>query len=438
MLLRILALSGYTAILVAQEAGYGGPSVLSRGLVPSVAARHANIDFRPRIGVNGSCDNGLTAVTVDSKGHLPNVFSCGVDANAGLSGFHTWKRTRLGLDYSGNYRHYPKNTFYDGSDQILSLGVSHQLSKRLVIGFREAAGTYSRNYFGVGGAGFYDPAFLQRAAPNLFDSPVIFGSTAADLLYVLNARWSVNIGGSAFANRFRSTALYGATSYGAHGDIVYRYSRYGSMGIVYQFLHNEFTKSFGSFDYHATGLLYAVRPARTMELQLQIGAGRVESLTVERVAVDPVIAAITGQSGGVLAAYRLKYVPDFAAGLTKTFHNSQLAFRFARTISVGNGVYLASQSDTGGASFSYTGVRHWSFNVAAGYNRLRDLQQKFGAYRAYTAGAGVVRTLRGGLQFTAQVDERHYDTGFAGFRRDALRVGMGFIWSPGDIPLSLW
>jgi hypothetical protein len=203
-------------------------------------------------------------------------------------------------------------------------------------------------------------------------------------------------------------------------------------------MHGDFTRSFGSFDYHVMALAYAVRPARTVEFQLQVGAGRVESLTAETVAVDPVIAAITGQTSGVVAAYHLNYVPDIAAGLTKTFRNSSLAFRYTHSISVGNGLYLSSIGDTAGASFTYSGVRHWSFNAGVGYNKLRAIQQSLATYNAYTAGVGVVRTLRGGLQFTLEAEERHFDTGYAHFRRDALRVSAGFVWSPGDIPVSIW
>jgi len=314
-------------------------------MAPSVLSHHANIEFQPRLGASGICDNGLTALSVDAQGHVPNVIACGVEASAGISGFHTWRRTRLGPDYSGNYRHYPRDQFYNGTDQVLALGLTHQISKRLMFSLRESAGTYSRNYLGFGGAGSFDPSTLQTPDAGLFDSPVYYGSTAADLTYTLSARWSMNMGGVGYATRYRSRALYGVTSYGAHGDMVYRYSRYGSIGGMYQFLHFEYTKSFGGFDYHSMGLLYARRLGRSWELQLQVGAGRVESLALQSVAVDPAIAAITGQTSGILAAYHLNYVPDATAGLTKAFRRSSLSFRYSRSVSAGNGAYLASQSD---------------------------------------------------------------------------------------------
>jgi len=154
--------------------------------------------------------------------------------------------------------------------------------------------------------------------------------------------------------------------------------------------------------------------------------------------VDPAIAAITGQTSGILAAYHLNYVPDATAGLTKAFRRSSLSFRYSRSVSAGNGAYLASQSDYGSASFSYKGIRHWNFGLSGGYSRLKAIQQSIGTYEAYTAGAGMIRTLPAGLQLVLRVDERHFSTGYANFRRDAFRVSAGFMWTPGDIPLSLW
>jgi hypothetical protein len=437
MLLRLVAVFGFAAMLSAQTgADYGGPSVLSRGMAPSITARHADIEFRPRVGVNGTCDNGLMSVSVDVHGRVPNVFACGVEVNAGISGFHTWRKTKVGVDYSGSYRHYPRSSFYDGTDQLLTLGVSHQLARRAFLNFRLSGGTYSRNYFGLGGATLYDPAFIQAPAPNIFDSPVYFGTAGADLVYLLSTRWSVDMGGSAFATRFRSSALYGATAYGSHGDLVYRVSRFTSIGLAYQFMHAEFTKAFGGFDYHTLGLLYSVRPARTVELQFQVGAGRVESQALQQVTIDPAIAAITGQTSGIVVSHNVSYFPALGAGLTKTFRESTLALRYSRSVSAGNGVYLASEADSATGTYSYAGVRHWSFSASVGYSKLKDIQQSLGAYRGYTAGVAVARTLRHGVQLTVQVDDRRYDAGLKNFRRDTLRGSLGFLWAPGEIPIS--
>src|SRR5579864_6968414 len=78
-----------------EQADYGGPSVLSRGLLPSVTSRTAPVKFRPHISANGICDNALTDVRLDASGHFSNATACGVEAVVGIYGYHNWKRTAL-------------------------------------------------------------------------------------------------------------------------------------------------------------------------------------------------------------------------------------------------------------------------------------------------------------------------------------------------------
>src|SRR5215467_6657184 len=131
MLLRILTGLSLSAVLYAQAdtPDYRGPSILSRGLLPSVNARDADIRFRPYISVGGICDTGLTALTVNSNGKLPSVAACGVSLSAGIYGYHRWKRTTLSVNYSGDYQHFTRATYYDGTNQTLALGLTHQMSR---------------------------------------------------------------------------------------------------------------------------------------------------------------------------------------------------------------------------------------------------------------------------------------------------------------------
>ena len=96
----------------------------------SVLAREENIALTPSLGISGICDTGLTAYRVNAAGKLPNQVACGIEASAGLATYHKWRQSHLGLTYSGAYRHYPTNKYYDGIDQTLSLGFSHRFSKR--------------------------------------------------------------------------------------------------------------------------------------------------------------------------------------------------------------------------------------------------------------------------------------------------------------------
>jgi hypothetical protein len=422
-----------------EDSSYGGPSILSRGLLPSIRSRNADIAFRPYIGVSAVCDSALTGVSVDSRGHPPNLSQCGVEGSAGITGYHRWKKTNLGLTYNGDYYHYFKNSYYDNSDQTLSLEFRHHLSKHLILGLREGAGTYSRSYGYAPGSVFFDPASLPISTTDLFDNRVIYLSTAADLTYIRSARWSFNFGGEGYLVRRRSTSLYGVTVGGATADVVYRYSRFGSIGASYQYEQYTFTKAFGSSDIHVGAVQYALRVSRSWEFSASVGGARVETLGFAIIQIDPVIAAITGQTQGIAAVYRINYLPSLGASLTKSFRNAGLNFRYSRGISPGNGVYLTSSQETATVGFNYGGVRHWSFSASGGYFKLISLVQTLGQYRSYMAGVSASRSLTGGLAATFRLEGNRYGTNSSlDFRRNAYRVALGLTWSPGEIPVTLW
>src|SRR5215472_14814220 len=116
MLLRILPGLSLAAMLYAQTDSpvpdYSGPSILSRGLLPSVTARNADIRFQPYFSVGAMCGTGLTGIVLDVHGNLPNASACGLTASAGVYGYHRWKHSTLSLRYSGDYQHYTRTTYY--------------------------------------------------------------------------------------------------------------------------------------------------------------------------------------------------------------------------------------------------------------------------------------------------------------------------------------
>ena len=442
MLLRTLFGLLLSAAVYGQGLGsgeYGGPSVLSRGLSPSVLSRNATVSFRPYITLNGICDTGLTGARIDANGHLSDTTACGAEVNAGIYGSHQWRQTVLGLQYVGNYRHYPNASYYDGIDQSANLELTHRFSKRVVFSLHEIGGVFGRNYQTGGVPNVVDSNSLFAPTAELFDNRVEYVSTSADAAVRLSSRWSFDLAGRGFVVRRQSTALYGTAGGGAQGDLIYRYSRFGSIGVAYTFLDYSFTKAFGSSAIHSAALIYSVRLSKVWELRLRGGASRVESLGVEFVAVDPVVAAITGQNIGVRAAYHINYISSYGGDLTRAFQHGGLIISFDRGVTPGNGVYLTSAQEGGAVSYNYTGVRRWNVSASAGYSRMIALIQTLPDYRSYAAGLGVVRDLGKGLGVVWRVDGRRYEVGSASIlQRGAYRVTLGLSWSPGDVPLMLW
>jgi len=419
------------------EEEYSGPAILSRGDAPA-AQTAAPIAFRPYIGLSGIYDTGLVPVTVNSTGGIPSSDLYGLELNLGAYTYHVWKHTTLGLDYRGDFRHY-SNTYWDGTDQFLSLILTHQASKRTTFTLRTQSGIYSNNYFLASALGSLDPNYLQLPQNDIYDNRVVFAGVSGDLTYRLSRRLSFNIGGEGSLVRRESTALYGMTGAVARGDLEYRISRHSTLGADYRYTYFDYTKGFGNAGIHSVGLDYSTQMSPTVQLSARLGAARVESNSLTVVQLDPAVAALLGVSVGIQAAHRQNYVPDIEARLTDSLRRGLFALSYSNQVIPGNGVYLTSRNDSGAVSYSYTGVRHWNFGVNGTYGRMTALVQTVGAYTAYGGGVGVTRDLGKGLYTVLRLDARHYDiaSGLL-FRHTELRTSVGLNFSPGDLPLVLW
>ena len=414
---------------------YSGPAVLSRGQLPN-AGTPAPVTLRPYVGINGIYDNGIVPVSTNVNGQVPFTDEEGVELNLGLYGYHNWKHTTLAIDYRGNFRHYWPNSYYDGSDQFLSLILTHKPTRHTQITLRNQAGTYSQNYFLP--SILPENNFLQTPANDIYDNRVVFLSTSGDLLYQKSARLSFDLGGEGDMVRRQSTALYGVTSYSARGDMEYRWTRRTTVGLDYHYLHFDFTRAFGNTNIHSIGLNYSYQITKRTQISARIGAARVQTQNLIQVPLDPAIAALLGISYGVATSFHINYSPDLSARLVSTYRRSEFRLDYGDTLTPGNGVYVTSRIQNGGASYNYTGVRYWNFGVTANYSRLSALVQNIGAFTTYGAGAGVTRELAKSLHASLRFDEHHYDVTGTQFQHNEYRVTLGFYFSPGDLPLALW
>ena len=416
---------------------YAGPAILSRGEVPGTPAGAAGLAFRPYIGLNGIYDTGLLAVGVSPTGQISTRDLYGVELNLGAYAYHTWKKTTLGLDYRGDFRHYTYS-LWDSTNHLLALVLTHRPTKRTTFTLREQGGIYRLNYFLNAPLGALDPNYLVLPQNDIYDNRVIFASTSADLTYQLTRRLSFNMGGDGNLVRRQSSALYGVTGAIARGDLQYRVSRHTTIGADYRFTYFAYTRGFGHMYMHSVGLNYSTAFTRHLQLSARIGGARVESLSLTLVTLDPAIAALLGQSVGIQAAYRVTYVPDTQIRLTDTFRRSQFALSYANNVTPGNGVYLTSRNSTANMSYGYSGVRYWNFGVNATYSTMTPIVQSIGSYSAYGGGIGITRELVKDLHAVLRVDARRYDIANSRFKNTEYRTSLGLTFSPGDVPLKLW
>ena len=419
------------------DAEYSGPAILSRG-ESAATQTEAPIAFRPYIGIAGIYDTGLVAVSVTPTGQIPSSDLYGLEANLGAYTYHVWKHTTLALDYKGDFREY-STSYWDGTDQFLSLILTHQPTKRVTFTLRTQSGLYSNNYFLSSALGSADPNYLQLPQNDIYDNRVVFGGVSADLTYRLTHRLSFNLGGEGSLVRRQSSALYGMTGAAAHGDLEYRISRHSTLGADYRFTYYEYTKGFGNTTISSVGLNYSTQLSPHVQLSARIGGARVQSSSLTEVTLDPALAALLGVSESIQAAYLLNYVPDMQVRLMDTFRRSQFTLAYLNQVIPGNGIYLTSRNNSVNASYSYSGVRHWNFGANATYGRMTALVQTIGAYTAYGAGIGITRDLGRGLHTVLRLDSRHYDIASgAMFTQTEYRMSLGLNFSPGDLPLVLW
>lgn len=438
---RALVIFGLTFPLFAQVGTpYAGPAVLTRGQAPA-AMMEPQIDFRPFLEVTGVYDTGLAGVIVNDQGQLANVASDGVEIAGGISGTHSWKHTLVGLDYRGAYRHYNRQTFYDGTDQSLMLGITQQLSRHVSLGLRESAGLFSRDYglYGLPQTVPFDPSSSYIPTTDFFDNRTIYVSTQADLVYQKTARLSFDFGGDGFLARRRSTALYGVTGAAARGDMQYRLSRRTTIGAAYMYTHFDYTRVFSGTDLHAFVGSYSVRLSRDLEFTGYAGVMRSETKFIQTIPLDPVVAALLGVSQGNIIVHSVDYMPTFSGRLSNTFRRGVLYGSATRTVTPGNGLFLTSKVYSFALGYSYTGLRRWSFTSQADAALAQSVGNVTGAYRDYGATFTASRQITGAIHALTTFTARRYQSpDFSGYNRPIYSVRVGFGFSPGDVPLRIW
>jgi len=441
--IRLIALACCLAstALAQLGGGYLGPAILSSGATGVGNRSGQQVDLRFFGGVNGIYDSSLEPVAIDSKGNLVTINGLyGVEANIGAYGTHSWRTALLGVDYRGSFREYANEPTYSGIDQYLTLGYTWQQSRRMIWKAQVLGGLLDD---ALGGIGFEplvtsaNPSVLTPASL-LFDSRSYYLQGGLDLTMQQTARTSFTVGGQGFDVWRQSSALVGVEGYSARGSVEHKLNRNTSVGFLYQRQHFNFPKVFGQADIDTGEIFIGTNLGRLWSFTLRGGAFHSEVSGLQTVALSPVIAALLGQGTSVQAYYREDIYPSGQVSLTRRFKLASLNFYYAQQVVPGNGVYLTSKSDNGGASYSYTGIRKVSLSVSGGYNSLNSLGVQIQPYRTGTGGAGITYTLPLSLHLVARYDYRYQQIENLAYKNTGYRVSLGLTFSPGKVPLSFW
>ena len=423
---------------------YGGPAVLTRGQAPA-AMSASQIDFRPYLSFTAGYAEGLNGVGVDPNGQPVNRASTDLEVSGGVSGLHSWKHTQLGLDWHASFSHYPSQSFYDGTEQSILLGVTHQFTRHTLFSLRTNAGMFSQSFNTptLPQTVPFDPSTTYVPTNQFFDNRTIYLSTQADLIFQESTRLSFAIGGDAFLTRRRSTALYGTKGEGARADIQYRISRRSTIGVGYAYTHYSFTHIFSATNLNSFVASYAIRMTRSLEFGAYMGAMRYETKLLQTVPIDPAIAifiCLPGKPCTVNQAVDARnWIPNVSGRLSYTMRRGILYLNGGRSITPGNGLFLTSKSTSVGGGYSYTAQRKLTANITTNYNTSYSMGNFIGGYRNVVVSANLSRQLarytHGVLTFSAS---RYDSPDFKNYNKWSYGVRIGLGFTPGDVPLRLW
>lgn len=422
-----------------QPTRYEGPSILSRDRSLIGERSGKLLDYRFYADITGAWDSALIPVVATSSGGLsPTTGEYSVNVGYGLTGSRTWRHDKLAVDYTGNFRHYPSATYFDGVDQFLNLSYAHQFSRRLSLQTRTTAGiTQFSN-------GFFTYLPLQNtdlyAVPTneLFDNRTDFLEGRVDVVWQKTLRLSISLGGEGFVVRRRSIALSSLDGYNAHADVAYRLTRRQTVSVNYENTWFNYLRQFGDANISQAALGYSIGLGRRWDFASRAGGARVDFSGLTLINLDPAVAAIIGQNQAVVSFHRVSYIPIFEAQLIRRFERSAVTAAFNQSFSPGNGVYLTARQTAATLGYSYTGLKRLTLGLDVGYVRLTSLGQTLGAYDGISAGGGATYKIASYSHLEFRYDYRHYTANGAFYKQNTQRVALGIAFSPGQKPLPIW
>lgn len=430
------------AIAFPAMAQYTGPAILSRGEAPA-SITVPQIRFRPYISAGVNYDTALANVALNQDGQIANSASIGMRLGWGVSGSHGWKKTQLGMAYSGSVSHYARSGAYDSISQNLMLGLSHQFTRRTRMAFQEIAGVFTRNLTppGLPQTVPFDPNTIYLPVTDYFDNRTMYFSSTADVVYQKTARLSFDFGGGTFVTRRRSSALESPIVAMARTDAQYRISRRTSLGGGYSFQKYTFAHGRGDSTIHMFGPNLSMRVNQWLELSGMVGAARIETKSIQSTPVDPAIAALLGISSTEQIVHRVRYlrVPTFTVRASRGFRTGVVFAMGGHSVTPGNGLFQTSIAYTASAGYVYTGIRRWSVNTQVMYTDAEAIGTVSGKYRTSSASFSVARRLSAGLHLGASYWARKYGSAtYSGYDRLVHAAIVSVSWSPGEVPLRLW
>ncbi len=414
---------------------YSGPAVLSRSYSVSRPLVPQELRWTESLGANAVYDTGVIDM-VNANGSLSPSALTGVELNWGISGRHYFRHDQIAVDYSGSLDRYAGAGGYNGANNSATVDYTHVISRRLSLNLAGTGQILSQSYV-VGDLG--PAAGTTIAGINLGTSPNIqitdTGlnqlSFQADAVWQKSARLSFDLGSTWFGVTRSGLGMMGMTGEQERADADYRLTRRTTVGAYYSFNHYLFPHGAGNSDTNTIGLIYSYAFSSSMEFRFRGGMSGVESLGLTPVGIAPAVAALLGQSSGIIDAYASIWTTDVSAQFIKDFRRGKTAtVAYAHGVSPGNGIFQTSVQESIGASATVPFLRRYTVTAGFGRDALTAIGQTLGNYTSDYGRLSFSRKFNEGMETIVSGEFRHFDIAQTYIVRNQLRLTAGFSWSP--------
>ena len=424
-------------VVAAQE--YEGPTVLSRsggGIRPYGQRVGDEAKMRVFISAEAIYDYGFVPISTGSTGAVNRIGGqLGYQGRVGIYGTKRWRRTSLGLDYTGLYRGYKDATYYNGADNFLGLEFGDQVDRKTLVTGTVTAGTSNR-VFGFANNLIGSPLGNILPTTDIFDARVYFLSGGMGLSHQVTNRFGFELRAEAFRVERHSASLISAQGYSPKASLSYRINRRQTAGVIYHFNHYDYPRAFGETNVHVFMGFWNYAINRLWKFESQGGAFVADTAGTRKVDADPIVQQLLGVKSVSEAFSRVVTLPNAQLRLIGKTGNSTITFGAYRGVGAGNGITLAASEQSGTLSYNYVVTKNVSVSVNGTYTGAAGLSSSADRYTTYSAGASVEYNSPNFISYSLSSRYRHTNARVATtFNTDSYQVSLGLGWNLRDVPL---
>jgi len=424
---------------------YSGPAVLTRSYslgmptVPkllrwtesvSVATEYDSgiAQAGPRIGQTGPNGQTVTSGTVPSGTSLG-----GTNLSWTFGGGHAFAHDQVGFSTGGSTSYYPGSGFYTGSNAALTVFWSHIISRRISTNTTISGSILSANSalanLNAGPGTIANVNFASSPDISVLDNGSKQGTISSGLTWGITNRLQASVNGSYFGVIRDSPVLYGMSGTSEGGSLTYRFTRKLTMGGNYGFSTYVYPHGTQDSVTQSVGLILSYALNRSTQIRFNGGVSRTETLGLQVVPIDPLIALILGQSTGIIDAYQKYSGTQISAQVVHDFHRSHtVSFSYVRGITPGNGLFQTSMIQTAMVSTSLKFLRTYTLSFNGGWNKTASIGFGLPAYESEYASVSTGRKLARGMNATFSLNWRHFDSVQLAQLRNQISVSSGISW----------